>query len=49
MGVSTRLVIEHARRDEAPEQHGALRRTRMLPSGDSALGFYRLPEAAAGA
>jgi 16S rRNA (guanine966-N2)-methyltransferase len=37
----TLLVIEHARRDEAPEERGALHRIRVLPSGDSALGFYR--------
>ncbi|HVL66845.1 MAG TPA: 16S rRNA (guanine(966)-N(2))-methyltransferase RsmD [Vicinamibacterales bacterium] len=35
------LVIEHARRDEAPEQIAGLTRTRQLLSGDSALAFYR--------
>ena len=44
MGADTLLVIEHARRDEAPSEQGTLRRTRVLPSGDSALGFYRLSE-----
>jgi 16S rRNA (guanine966-N2)-methyltransferase len=44
----TLLVIEHARRDAAPLERGMLRRTRLLPSGDSALGFYRLSETAAG-
>jgi 16S rRNA (guanine966-N2)-methyltransferase len=37
----TLLVIEHARRDEAPAERGALQRVRALTSGDSALGFYR--------
>ena len=49
MGADTLLVIEHARRDEAPPDRGRLRRTRVLTSGDSALGFYRLVDAAAGA
>jgi 16S rRNA (guanine(966)-N(2))-methyltransferase RsmD len=44
MRADTLLVIEHARRDEAPSEQGMLRRTRILPSGDSALGFYRLQE-----
>jgi 16S rRNA (guanine966-N2)-methyltransferase len=44
MDADTLLVIEHARRDEAPSAQGRLRRTRVLPSGDSALGFYRLQE-----
>ena len=44
MGADTLLVIEHARRDEAPSEQGTLRRTRVLPSGDSALGFYSLSE-----
>lgn len=34
------LVIEHARRDEAPPALSGLRRTRQLRSGDSALSFY---------
>ena len=48
MAPATRLVIEHARRDEAPAERGILRRTRALPSGDSALGFYRVAETTAG-
>jgi 16S rRNA (guanine966-N2)-methyltransferase len=36
----TLLVVEHARRDPAPESIGTLVRTRVLTSGDSALGFY---------
>lgn len=35
------LVIEHARRDAAPASAGGLTLTRELPSGDSALAFYR--------
>jgi 16S rRNA (guanine(966)-N(2))-methyltransferase RsmD len=38
---TTIVVIEHARRDAAPESAGALVRTRELTSGDSALAFYR--------
>ena len=38
---STLLVVEHAKRDVPPESHGTLIRTRVLPSGDSALAFYR--------
>jgi 16S rRNA (guanine966-N2)-methyltransferase len=34
------LVVEHARRDLAPESKGMLTRTRLLTSGDSALAFY---------
>ena len=34
------LVLEHARRRQAPEQVGRLRRSRDLLSGDSALAFY---------
>ena len=40
-GAGTRLVIEHARRDTPPERVGALERTRVVTSGDSALAFYR--------
>jgi 16S rRNA (guanine(966)-N(2))-methyltransferase RsmD len=40
-GPTTIVVIEHARRDAAPEAAGALVRTRELTSGDSALAFYR--------
>ena len=36
----TLLVIEHARRDPAPESTEAVVRTRVLTSGDSALAFY---------
>jgi 16S rRNA (guanine(966)-N(2))-methyltransferase RsmD len=36
----TLLVIEHARRDPAPDSIGKLVRTRELTSGDSALAFY---------
>ena len=36
----TLLIVEHAKRDEAPEKRGALVRTRLLTSGDSALAFY---------
>jgi 16S rRNA (guanine966-N2)-methyltransferase len=35
------LVLEHARRREAPIAAGDLTRTRVVPSGDSALSFYR--------
>ena len=38
---TTIVVIEHARRDAAPDSAGALVRTRELTSGDSALAFYR--------
>lgn len=34
------LVIEHAKRDRAPDQAAGLTRTRELLSGDSALSFY---------
>lgn len=39
---ATRVIIEHARRDEAPARAGKLVRTRALVSGDSALAFYRV-------
>ena len=39
------LVIEHARRDEAPLDIAGLRRTRELASGDSSLAFYELAAA----
>ena len=39
-GAATLLVVEHAKRDAAPERAGALARTRELTSGDSALTFY---------
>jgi 16S rRNA (guanine(966)-N(2))-methyltransferase RsmD len=35
------LVVEHARRDSAPESSGPLTRTREIVSGDSALAFYQ--------
>ena len=41
VGAETVLVVEHARRDGAPPQHGALERTREITSGDSSLAFYR--------
>lgn len=41
----TLLVVEHAKRDAAPERSGSLVRTRDLASGDSALAFYRVAEA----
>ena len=34
------LVLEHARRRAAPLAAGHLTRTRLVPSGDSALSFY---------
>jgi 16S rRNA (guanine(966)-N(2))-methyltransferase RsmD len=37
----TRVVIEHARRDEPPAEAGTLQLTRTLSSGDSGLAFYR--------
>ena len=40
-GNDTRVVIEHARRDRAPQQVEALVLTRELSSGDSGLAFYR--------
>ena len=36
----TLLIVEHARRDAAPESRGLLNRARLLTSGDSALAFY---------
>jgi len=44
MAGDTLLIIEHARRDQAPASRGALQRTRTLHSGDSALAFYRLAD-----
>lgn len=41
VGDATLLVIEHAKRDGAPERAGPLARTRAVTSGDSALAFYR--------
>lgn len=41
VGEGTLLVVEHARRDMAPESKSTLTRTRLITSGDSALAFYR--------
>ncbi len=38
----TLLIVEHAKRDRAPAESGALLRTREVASGDSALSFYSL-------
>ena len=35
------IVLEHARRRGTPERIGDLARVREIPSGDSALSFYR--------
>jgi 16S rRNA (guanine966-N2)-methyltransferase len=43
---ATRVLIEHARRDQAPGDAGALRRIRSLSSGDSAVAFYERAKAA---
>ena len=37
------LVVEHARRDPAPDLAGGLARTRIVSAGDSALAFYVCP------
>jgi len=37
------LVLEHARRRDAPAAAGRLARTRQVISGDSALSFYSCP------
>jgi 16S rRNA (guanine966-N2)-methyltransferase len=37
----TRVIVEHATRDEPPAEAGKLRLTRSLTSGDSGLAFYR--------
>jgi len=37
------LVLEHARRDPAPEAAGPLVRTRVVEAGDSALAFFAWP------
>jgi 16S rRNA (guanine966-N2)-methyltransferase len=42
------LVVEHAKRDEAPARHGGFELTRNLVSGDSALAFYGVLQGAAG-
>ena len=41
------LILEHARRDEAPPQVASLTRTRDIFSGDSALSIYRPPASGA--
>lgn len=38
------VVLEHARRTPAPERSGRLVKYRDLPSGDSTLSFYRIPD-----
>ena len=46
VGPSALLVVEHASRDEAPQDVAGIRRIRQLRSGDSALSFYdRDPDA----
>jgi 16S rRNA (guanine966-N2)-methyltransferase len=40
VGEHTLLVLEHAKRDAAPDALEGLSRTRQLVSGDSALAFY---------
>ena len=40
VSAGARVVLEHSRRREAPEAAPGLRRTRVLPAGDSALSFY---------
>ena len=40
VGEGTLLIVEHAKRDAAPESKGPLIRLRLLTSGDSALAFY---------
>jgi 16S rRNA (guanine(966)-N(2))-methyltransferase RsmD len=39
-GPSTRVVVEHARRDEAPADVAGLRLRRTVTAGDSAMSFY---------
>jgi 16S rRNA (guanine966-N2)-methyltransferase len=38
------VIVEHAKRDPAPESSESLRKTRTLLSGDSALSFFRTPD-----
>ena len=47
VGEGGRLVLEHGRRHESPEQAGRLMRYRVLVAGDSALSFYASPAAEA--
>jgi 16S rRNA (guanine(966)-N(2))-methyltransferase RsmD len=35
------VIAEHSRHTNLEEQYGTLRQTRLLPRGDSRLGFYR--------
>jgi 16S rRNA G966 N2-methylase RsmD len=42
VGEGTRLIVEHAKRDEAPAEIEGLTRVREVLSGDSALAFYTL-------
>ena len=37
------LIVEHAKRDAAPEQVERLVRAREMVQGDSALAFYKVP------
>lgn len=37
-----RVVLEHSRRRDSPEQAGDFRRTRLLRAGDSALSVYEV-------
>ena len=41
VGDDALLIIEHAKRDHAPEAVAALHRVRQVMSGDSALSFYK--------
>jgi len=41
LGAGGLVVLEHARRREAPPEAGELRRTRTVTSGDSVLSFYQ--------
>jgi 16S rRNA (guanine966-N2)-methyltransferase len=41
VGAHGLLVIEHARRDQAPARAASIMKTRDIVSGDSALSFYR--------
>jgi 16S rRNA (guanine966-N2)-methyltransferase len=40
VGRDSVVILEHAKRDAAPERAGRLTRTRNLSSGDSSLAFY---------
>jgi len=43
------LVIEHARRDDAPADEASITKVRDIVSGDSTLSLYRVREQRAGA